>query len=606
MRFHRLLHAAQSAEAILKMSVSDLQLAQVEADQVAQTWFGAFRKAEIWKATDAELEYEIQQKFRIVTEIDADYPERLRELSDRPPVLYVRGSWPVPEGVVIGLVGTRRASSYGLRAAEILTEGLVSQGVVTVSGLAVGIDTQVHRTTLNKEGITVAALGHGFGFLYPKENGRLAEEIVERKGALVTEFAYQSPAESHHFPRRNRIISGLSRGVVVVEAGNRSGALITARYAAEQGRDVFAVPANIFNGHNTGGHRLLKEGAKLVENPQDILDEYQMPDPRRQIESENKTAAVQNVSMRDLSVHKKKVYEKLSGGPFPSMSWPSNCRTHLTSWQAHCYLWNSKASLKIYQDNAMSPVTPKKKPGITKKAPDSAPKRRKSGHALVIVESPTKQRTIAKFLGQGYTIIATLGHIRDLPSRTLGVDETKNFEPQYVILPKAKKVMPALKDAIKKADKVYLATDFDREGEAIAWQVAEALKVPADRLWPELRSTKSRRKRLRNPWIIRGMWICAWCIRSRLDASWTAWSVINFRRCSGPKSAKGFPPAACSLSLYACSWNVIERSRRLNPKPIGPSKPNFKRGKAHLFQANLVEIDGKKIGSDHRSQTFCR
>jgi len=344
MRFHRLLHAAQSAEAILKMSVLELQQAQV-SDQVAQAWFEAFRKSGIWKAADAELDYEIQRKFRIVTEIDADYPERLKELSDRPPVLYVKGHWPVPEGVVIGLVGTRRASSYGLRAAEVLTEGLVGQGVVTVSGLAIGIDTQVHRTTLNKEGITVAALGHGFGFLYPKENRRLAEEIVDRKGALVTEFAYQSPAESHHFPRRNRIISGLSRGIVVIEAGNHSGALITARYAAEQGRDVFAVPASIFQGSHSGAHRLIKEGAKLVESAEDILEEYKPlpplwgkvgmggvvdpcmnpPPPSRQTSGESpavrrppslSTRGEEAIESLDLSAFEKKVYEKLSAGPF--------------------------------------------------------------------------------------------------------------------------------------------------------------------------------------------------------------------------------------------------------------------------------------------------
>ncbi len=128
----------------------------------------------------------------------------------------------------------------------------------------------------------------------------------------------------------------------------------------------------------------------------------------------------------------------------------------------------------------MSP-TAKKKVKKTDVPVAAAPKKR-TGRSLVIVESPTKQKTIAKFLGSGYTIMATYGHIRDLPSRSIGVDETKNFEPQYVILPKAKKVMPALKEAVKNAVHVYLATDFDREGEAIAWHVAEALKVPADRM----------------------------------------------------------------------------------------------------------------------------
>src|ERR1700749_3528505 len=127
----------------------------------------------------------------------------------------------------------------------------------------------------------------------------------------------------------------------------------------------------------------------------------------------------------------------------------------------------------------MPRVSSKKKAVAVKKEPVASTKRTKGGTALVIVESPTKQRTIAKFLGRGYTILATLGHIRDLPSRTLGVDEKNDFDPQYVILPKAKKVIPGLKEAIRHAARVYLATDFDREGEAIAWHVAEALKVPA-------------------------------------------------------------------------------------------------------------------------------
>jgi len=126
-------------------------------------------------------------------------------------------------------------------------------------------------------------------------------------------------------------------------------------------------------------------------------------------------------------------------------------------------------------------MSPTRKTKTVKKTEKAAPKK-KAGHSLVIVESPTKQKTIAKFLGKGYTIMATLGHIRDLPSRQLGVDEANNFEPQYVVLPKAKKVIPGLKEAVKKSDRVFLATDFDREGEAIAWHVAEVLKVPPEQL----------------------------------------------------------------------------------------------------------------------------
>jgi DNA processing protein len=210
---------------------------------------------------------------RKVAEQDADYPKALRELPDRPPVLYIKGRWPLPEGRLIGIVGTRRASAYGLEAAKRFTLDLVSRGVVTVSGLAAGIDTCAHRATVQEGGWTVAVLGHGFGYQFPKENVPLFDEIA-RKGTLVTEFPYDTRPQSRYFPQRNRIISGLSQGVLVVEAGIRSGALITARCAAEQGRDVFVVPGSIFSPQSHGCHRLIKEGAKLVETAADILEEY--------------------------------------------------------------------------------------------------------------------------------------------------------------------------------------------------------------------------------------------------------------------------------------------------------------------------------------------
>jgi len=212
-------------------------------------------------------------EIRKVMDTDADYPKALRELTDRPPVLYIKGRWPLPEGFSIGIVGTRRATPYGLEAAERFTLDLVSRGVMTVSGLAAGIDGCVHRTTLQEGGWTVAVLGHGLGHLFPKENKVLFDEIAKR-GTLVTEFSYDTPPRASHFPQRNRIISGLSQGVLVIEAGHRSGALITARYAAEQGREVFVVPGSIYNPQSQGCHRLIKEGAKLVESMEDIFVEY--------------------------------------------------------------------------------------------------------------------------------------------------------------------------------------------------------------------------------------------------------------------------------------------------------------------------------------------
>src|SRR5262249_24968109 len=156
-------------------------------------------------------------EFRIVTELDADYPDPLRELSGRPPVLYVQGHWPLPNRLALGLVGTRHSSPYGEEVAETLTIELVEKDVMTISGMAAGIDTVVHRTTLNKEGQTVGALGHGFQYEFPRSNRNLFQQMRE-KGTLLTEFPFEAPPEASHFPRRNRIISGLSRGVVVIEA----------------------------------------------------------------------------------------------------------------------------------------------------------------------------------------------------------------------------------------------------------------------------------------------------------------------------------------------------------------------------------------------------
>jgi len=215
----------------------------------------------------------LERKIRRVLVQDADYPQGLRELADPPPVLYIKGRWPLSQNLHIGVVGPRKATLYGLEVAKQFTADFVRRDIVTVSGLAAGVDACCHRVTLDEGGWTVAVLGHGFGHFFPKENIPLFEQIAER-GTIVTEFEFDTKPEARHFPRRNRIISGLSKGVLVAEASFRSGALITARYAAEQGRDVFVAPGSIFSPLSRGCHRLIKEGAMLVECAQDILDEY--------------------------------------------------------------------------------------------------------------------------------------------------------------------------------------------------------------------------------------------------------------------------------------------------------------------------------------------
>jgi DNA processing protein len=208
----------------------------------------------------------------IVTQADASYPPLLKTIEDPPPVLYVKGDWsdPMPPGIAV--VGSRRPSTYGKVVAEQLARGLAECGIVVVSGLARGIDSVAHVNALESGGRTIAILGCGLSHMYPPENRRLAERI-SHQGAVVSEFPMATKPDRLNFPLRNRTISGLSLGTLVVEAGERSGALITAQWALDQGREVFAVPGNVTAPTSRGTNRLIKMGAKLVERVDDILEE---------------------------------------------------------------------------------------------------------------------------------------------------------------------------------------------------------------------------------------------------------------------------------------------------------------------------------------------
>lgn len=221
---------------------------------------------------DREMERLHRMDVQVMTWEDEDYPYRLRQIYNPPPVLYVKGTLLPQDDWAVAVVGTRRPTDYGREAARVLASGLARQGVTVVSGLALGIDGVAHRAALDAGGRTIAVLGSGFRHIYPARHRELAQRIVEN-GALVTEYALDVRPEATNFPPRNRIISGLSLGVVVVEAGTTSGALITAEFAAEQGRDVFAVPGPIFHRPSEGTNRLIQEGAKAVTRVQDILEE---------------------------------------------------------------------------------------------------------------------------------------------------------------------------------------------------------------------------------------------------------------------------------------------------------------------------------------------
>ncbi len=225
------------------------------------------------KISDVDKEIELMEKNNIfiIDWFSSEYPPLLREIANPPFLLYVKGKKEFLGKMCFAIVGSRLASVYGMQMAEKFSYGLASLGIVIVSGLARGIDTSAHRAAL-KRGLTVAVLGCGLLNIYPRQNQRLLEEICEN-GAAVSEFSLKEPPLRENFPRRNRIISGLSKGVLVVEAAYRSGALITARFALEQNREVFAMPGKADSPLSKGTHSLIKEGAKLVDSLGDILEE---------------------------------------------------------------------------------------------------------------------------------------------------------------------------------------------------------------------------------------------------------------------------------------------------------------------------------------------
>jgi len=224
-----------------------------------------------WKSLENELTYYQQENVTLLTMDDALYPFSLLQIYDPPPLLFIKGSL-LPQEKCLAVIGSRVATTYGMFVTERLCRELAWHGITIVSGMARGIDTAAHRGALAGKGRTIAVLGSGMNIVYPPENSSLSEEIANH-GALITEYRRGTPPLRKHFPSRNRIISGLSLGVVVVEAGERSGSLITAKLALEQGREVFAVPGMVDSPGSRGTHKLLKDGARLVETVHDILDE---------------------------------------------------------------------------------------------------------------------------------------------------------------------------------------------------------------------------------------------------------------------------------------------------------------------------------------------
>lgn len=224
-------------------------------------------------AVDADLQWAMQNHHHIVTLFDEEYPKLFHEIKGAPPILFCRGDLALLQSLQIAVVGTRNPTMSGAENAFEFARFLAANGFTVTSGLALGVDAKSHEGALAAQGKTVAVMGAGLEQTYPMSNRKLAENIVAGGGLLVSEFSTQVKARPEHFPRRNRLISGLSVGVLVIEAALQSGSLITAKYALEYGREVFAIPGSIHNPLTRGCHALIKQGAKLVETAADIFEE---------------------------------------------------------------------------------------------------------------------------------------------------------------------------------------------------------------------------------------------------------------------------------------------------------------------------------------------
>lgn len=269
-RLQRILEHFSDAQAAWEAGAADLLAAGLD-----QTVVDSLLTARKRLDPDAELERVWKAGAKVITLADPEYPRLLREVEGAPAVLYVKGELREADDLAVAVVGTRSPTAYGRHAARLLATELAGYSVTVVSGLALGIDTEAHRAALAAGGRTVAVLGSGIDRIYPPENRGLAERIAEQ-GALVTDYPLGTRPDAFNFPNRNRIISGLSLGTVVVEAGDRSGALITAAFALEQGRDVFAVPGPITSPKSEGTNNLIRQGARITTGVADILEELNL------------------------------------------------------------------------------------------------------------------------------------------------------------------------------------------------------------------------------------------------------------------------------------------------------------------------------------------
>ncbi|MCI0532320.1 MAG: DNA-processing protein DprA [candidate division Zixibacteria bacterium] len=301
-RFLSLVRHFGSPETVLNASIRDLE----RVDDVGQITSRSIKGRVDWKEAENQIKSFEKSQCRWTSFDQPDYPAGLLQISDPPPFIFYRGQFSESDNRAIAIVGSRSATNYGKMITEKITAGLVSREITIISGMAAGIDSYAHRAALDQGGRTMAVVGTGLDIIYPSQNRDLCQNI-ESHGAVISEFFFGTKPEPENFPRRNRIISGLSLGVVIVEASAKSGALLTAQLALDQGREVFAVPGNLGNKTSEGTNNLIKQGAKLVTTPEDILEELRLEPASSQI----KKVQV----FHQLTAHEEKIFDILSAEP---------------------------------------------------------------------------------------------------------------------------------------------------------------------------------------------------------------------------------------------------------------------------------------------------
>jgi DNA processing protein len=307
----RLVRAWQSPEAVLRASRDDL-IQSGCSPQLADT-IRRGPDSPACRSLERELNAIERERIEVRSVLDPTYPARLKMIADPPPLLYITGSLTEQDELAVAIVGARRATAAGRALTEELSHDLAALGMTVVSGLARGVDAAAHLGALAAQGRTIAVLGCGIDRTYPPEHERLRRQIEER-GAILSEVPVGAPPHSHHFPRRNRIISGLSLGVIVTEAAINSGSLITARLAAEQGREVFAVPGFVKVDTSRGTNALLKEGAALIERAQDVIEAV-MPQLEPALRLRLQPSREKNERDDQLGKEEQLVYDALSYDP---------------------------------------------------------------------------------------------------------------------------------------------------------------------------------------------------------------------------------------------------------------------------------------------------